>query len=954
MRACKRLELFRNDADYWGEKIAAFLHDPPDKILSIWGHEERAKRLQEVFHVSADNALVKRADQIASGLDRTFLPDREHGGYVSFEENPVITHPLGTKASFNLDLEEKGEVFSKVEELIQKDADFLSRGGSLNRTFYLFSSFHYLYHVLPERLAQEDIGGLSWRWLKLPADTRMPDHSIWRHCALTSALYSCFSTSLVKKASIMVFSITPVQDFISRSRKLRDYWTASLILSWLASEGMKAVILRYGSDHLIYPLPVRQPLIEGMLDKICGFCSLSPHSRDIFHAHAATLPNKFVFLVPAGEEEEAAGLIEGNIRRAWFALAEGVRDLVKSECFSDVPEECLKAFDKIFTRQIGRFWKFKWAAVPFVTEDDLKAGLAEFLPQVCVEDSLNFLESARKCHLPYTQTTQVYFYPLTYDLVQRALWAVKLSFRETLAEEPGIKCPLHPDLEVLRFSCVECAEKGKQKCFLTEGKPDPNPRPSEDPCWRLVRDKWHIKTDFKTNERLSAITLIKRLAYYVLKNLPEHPLHSYFKRKEVFPSSTEIAAYYWLKRAEDLISQRGLLRRDVAEILHRRDTSFGGVEKGEITQLKEDEYRKACEVVKIMEERGDPPEEIDRYYAIVLVDGDHMGRLLSGDLPTLWEDVLHLELLKRFREGKIDESFVSFWQKFLNKKRFLSPALHAAVSEALADFSLYTVPFIVQKHNGQLIYAGGDDVCAVFPVATALDATQEIACAYNWAFVRYGKPRARRRRHGKDVTPDVVTEPVTEGRFLERDERLLLHLGSGEGISISAGLLIVHHKWPLRAAIQRTHELLKLAKESGRAAMAIELQRRAGERRLFVAGWEDRVLGVGVWEAFNKLIYTQSHNKLSKSIFYRLAGVADGIRILGAKEPESVVSLIASQIKQKDEEIDELARLITVVLLGARRLKGDERNEERFVPVEALPIINFLAEAVRKKEICSG
>lgn len=126
--------------------------------------------------------------------------------------------------------------------------------------------FHYLYFILRRRLAQQNTGDLGGLWHRLPADTRLPDHSIWQHNGLVSALTSSFRLSKQNKASLMVFALTPVQDFIVRARKLRDYWSGSILLSWLAFEGIKAVIHELGADHILYPSLHGQPLIDNLLE----------------------------------------------------------------------------------------------------------------------------------------------------------------------------------------------------------------------------------------------------------------------------------------------------------------------------------------------------------------------------------------------------------------------------------------------------------------------------------------------------------------------------------------------------------------------------------------------------------------------------------------------------------------------------------------------------------------
>jgi len=70
----------------------------------------------------------------------------------------------------------------------------------------------------------------------------------------------------------------------------------------------------------------------------------------------------------------------------------------------------------------------------------------------------------------------------------------------------------------------------------------------------------------------------------------------------------------------------------------------------------------------------------------------------------------------------------------MNAQRLVSPAIHAAISEALGDFAIYGVAKIIKDHGGCLVYAGGDDVCAFLPVSQAVAAAKEIRDYYVSAF----------------------------------------------------------------------------------------------------------------------------------------------------------------------------------------------------------------------------
>ena len=85
-----------------------------------------------------------------------------------------------------------------------------------------------------------------------------------------------------------------------------------------------------------------------------------------------------------------------------------------------------------------------------------------------------------------------------------------------------------------------------------------------------------------------------------------------------------------------------------------------------------------------------------------------MGRLVNGDtISSRWETTIHPELVEKLRLSSFEKAYRDFWQERLNRPRILAPAVHAAISESLADFSLYSVPGIINKYRGRLIYAGG-------------------------------------------------------------------------------------------------------------------------------------------------------------------------------------------------------------------------------------------------------
>ncbi|RMD63052.1 type III-B CRISPR-associated protein Cas10/Cmr2, partial [Candidatus Parcubacteria bacterium] len=184
-----------SDERIWQAKLAARIHDPAEKALVLLrdpaGHEGGTVRTlrEKLFPSDAwgwVEAIVKKADHWASAADRPQFPREKDDNLfarwaqVRFTEAPELKHPL-TGGSFNLktlqeiDFEQvKAVSGDHFENLIQYEGEIIN----WKKTVLAFWRFG------PE-LGGE---GLRLLWQLLPADTRVPDHTIWSHLDLASAL----------------------------------------------------------------------------------------------------------------------------------------------------------------------------------------------------------------------------------------------------------------------------------------------------------------------------------------------------------------------------------------------------------------------------------------------------------------------------------------------------------------------------------------------------------------------------------------------------------------------------------------------------------------------------------------------------------------------------------------------------------------------------------------------
>lgn len=150
-------------------------------------------------------------------------------------------------------------------------------------------------------------------------------------------------------------------------------------------------------------------------------------------------------------------------------------------------------------------------------------------------------------------------------------------------------------------------------------------------------------------------------------------------------------------------------------------------------------------------------------------------------------------------------------------------AEHRAFSKKIGAFS-NEVGCIVKKHKGFVVYNGGDDVLALAPLASSFQLAEKLAKEF------------------EDRT----------------------------GQSASAGIAIIHHKYPLNAALKLAAEAEHLAKHADIAgqkkdAVAILLLKRSGAPDKVVARWED------IGPEFAQITKHFEDKAISSNFLYNLA-----------------------------------------------------------------------------------
>lgn len=242
----------------------------------------------------------------------------------------------------------------------------------------------------------------------------------------------------------------------------------------------------------------------------------------------------------------------------------------------------------------------------------------------------------------------------------------------------------------------------------------------KDPMKELWPQRFRARLRIREGEQLDVVGLVKRTA----------------EGDRPYPSVSRVAADPWvrgnstkqsfaeLKSACAQLPSRVLHRLDENMFPQFQDFPYEGTavyvsrhhEWGE--EIDEEDRDNIAEIRKALEKLPEP----QPYLAILVADGDKMGAAIS---------------------------------------RLKSADANRAFSKALSGFA-DEARNIVRKHNGVLVYAGGDDVLAFLPIDKCLDCARQL----REKFVACLKPQAANH------TP-TLSVGIAMGHFMENLEDLL-------------------------------------------------------------------------------------------------------------------------------------------------------------------------------------
>ncbi len=887
----------------WQTKLHARLHDPAEKALVLLrdpaGHEGGTSRIlwrmaladeitaestlendnADVLHAVAFEQgikpttykYVKWADWWAAAADRPQWPMKEikvttkNGeektlsvapwAQVRWANNPVLIHPL-TGQEF--DLGKYGSLSdTDFQDIKQRSFEHFSKllvreeNGSTDFKKSVLAFWRFGSKVREE----DDYGKLGSLWELLPADTRIPDHSIWDHLDLTSAFAGAFVADPEGQAALLTLSIGPVQPFIAAARKMDDLWAGSHLLARLSWEAMRVVCERLGPDAILFPRLRGIPLVDLWLQESCELpaelfvdCEWKKGSTDANPLFSAALPNRFVAVVPASQAKEIAELVKVEVRDWLQNLGEKVvTELLTIAKYPEEQETLTTPYEQM-KEQLNGFPEVHWAAVPFSLifcgdekkqrDLDVKQLSDSMKPFFTADAEPGFLGSQAwkvlQKDMQWGDDNITFFapnpgvlYPAVHELAERVLAAAKSNRSFEPMTQIGWRCSLTGESEWLTTDRAQLARSYRNQ---------------DDTLWaRISREKpaWA-----KPGEHLGALSALKRLWPNLFTEEISNYLNDEEKGRQIkrFVVSTHTMAM--ARQLNDFLEKGNNLDEDLAIKLRKNYQPVALPKKLAKSAAGRTELRNLIaripdwlDVAKEEAEAGDESEllevqrtikknfglnQFETYYSLIMMDGDRMGAILAGDEKTTisYLESFHPKMRAGFEEHAESQPIINYGKQ----GRAISPNRHLAISGALNDFSLTVARHVVEEeHMGRLIYAGGDDVLAMLPVSDLLSAIQRLRFAYSG---RDPEHTGGRDEGGLTLQNDFA---YLKGRLM----RMM-----GKNATASCGAVIAHHQAPLTAVIRELRLAEQRAKNEGnRNAFSITIIKRSGGALYLTENW---------------------------------------------------------------------------------------------------------------------
>jgi len=315
-------------------------------VESIWKHldifKSDIKELSQWWETKGQIAAA-----ISSSSDRVNLTAIENNTNTIELRHPISGQKQTINHTQQLPLE---TIAAEIQTVYQR----FSQQPEITEEEKIIQLYWWCWRFYPQLLASFNVELLN------PAHTILPDCSHHSYNSTVSALVGAMfpqdwqKDDPEKHPYLLIFTFSPVQEFIKASRKFLDFWGGSYLLHYLSAILCWEVAQKYGPDAVITPSLWSQEIIDALIIKnypefkqeFIKFEKTDPISRfkdknnPAQSLCTAGFPNVITVLV--GSKEAAIKLgqrLESTLKEHWQEMARKVREDVKNKFRDKIADE---------------------------------------------------------------------------------------------------------------------------------------------------------------------------------------------------------------------------------------------------------------------------------------------------------------------------------------------------------------------------------------------------------------------------------------------------------------------------------------------------------------------------------------------------------------------------------------------------------------------------------------
>lgn len=457
---------------------------------------------------------------------------------------------------------------------------------------------------------------------------------------------------MTQSQEFVIFAIGPVQSYIATARRTEDLWAGSRLLSELMEAGLGAISTT--AAKCLFPL------------------------ANTDGSWPESLPNRAVLLATPGQGAAVVQAMETAVRQKWQAVADEVKKYLKTEV---IGSPTVPGWEAIWDKQILNWLEVYWAVCPWDNGSygDAYGRVSEWF-------------DARK-QLRYFPAHEEYDLKSTLGGIRQALrgdseeWNAR-RFWEMVAQ----KAKLGNVRRGERLDAIGAIKRFAQEAGQITHQDYRFPSTSSIACadfrYALMAEKTGSQVEKELGKFVAALDkLVESFSSREQKRLRFRENSEPIARLQDAAQNSAVAQRLLRYDGDYFYPDFYSTNRFLEMVGRERDNPLNDNQMVLIRSAA----RSLRQLYEACHQAGIPSPS--SYFAVLALDGDHMGRHLS----------------------QLD----------------MTQDKHSLFSHNLTEFAQQRVSDIVEKEfPGAVIYAGGDDVLALLPISCVLEVAEKLRLAF--------------------------------------------------------------------------------------------------------------------------------------------------------------------------------------------------------------------------------